>query len=106
MGCSVQVEQTELAGVLILTPRVFGDARGSFSESWNRRVLAEAGVDLDFVQDNQSISGPVGTVRGLHYQSPPHAQDKLVRWATARSWMWRWMCASARPPMGAGSAWS
>lgn len=79
MGCFVQVEQTALAGVLILTPRVFGDARGSFSESWNRRTLAEAGIDLDFVQDNQSISGPVGTVRGLHYQSPPHAQDKLVR---------------------------
>jgi len=70
---------TSLADVVILTPRVFRDARGSFCESWSRAAMAGLGVDLDFVQDNQSVSGPVGTVRGLHYQSPPHAQDKLVR---------------------------
>ncbi|MCE6967474.1 dTDP-4-dehydrorhamnose 3,5-epimerase [Cereibacter sphaeroides] len=75
----MQIEETELPGVLILTPRVFGDARGSFCEAWNRATLAGLGIDLDFVQDNQSISVPVGTVRGLHYQAPPHAQDKLVR---------------------------
>lgn len=73
------IEETELPGVLILTPRVFGDARGSFCESWNRATLAGLGLDLDFVQDNQSISTAPGTVRGLHYQAPPHAQDKLVR---------------------------
>lgn len=75
----MQIEQTPLAGVLILTPNRFGDDRGFFSESWNRRVLADHGIDLDFVQDNHSLSAAVGTVRGLHYQSPPAAQDKLVR---------------------------
>ena len=75
----MQVEDTALAGVKILTPNRFGDARGFFSESWNRRTLAEHGIDLDFVQDNHSVSAAVNTVRGLHFQSPPHAQDKLVR---------------------------
>jgi dTDP-4-dehydrorhamnose 3,5-epimerase len=75
----VQIEKTALAGVLILTPRRFGDDRGFFSEVWNRSVLKSHGIDIDFVQDNHSLSKPVGTVRGLHYQSPPHAQDKLVR---------------------------
>ncbi len=73
------IEQTPLAGVLILTPARHGDARGFFSESWSRKVLADHGIDLDFVQDNHSLSATVGTVRGLHFQSPPHAQDKLVR---------------------------
>ncbi|MCA0873423.1 dTDP-4-dehydrorhamnose 3,5-epimerase [Seohaeicola saemankumensis] len=75
----MKIEETPLPGVKILTPNRFGDARGFFSESWSRRVLAEHGIDLDFVQDNHSVSEAVGTVRGLHYQSPPHAQDKLVR---------------------------
>ena len=75
----MQIEETALPGVLILTPRRFGDARGYFSEVWNRETLKSHGIDLDFVQDNHSLSRPVGTVRGLHYQSPPHAQDKLVR---------------------------
>ncbi len=80
----MQVETTPLPGLLVLTPKRFGDARGFFSESWNRRVLAEHGVDLDFVQDNHSLSRAVGTLRGLHYQSPPHAQDKLVRCGRGR----------------------
>lgn len=76
----MQIEKTPLPGVLILTPRRFGDHRGFFSESWNRRTLAQAGVDLpEFVQDNHSMSAQKGTVRGLHFQSPPHAQGKLVR---------------------------
>ncbi len=75
----MQIEPTTLPGVVILTPRRFGDARGSFCETWNRRTLAGLGIDLDFVQDNESLSQPVGTIRGLHYQSPPSAQDKLVR---------------------------
>jgi dTDP-4-dehydrorhamnose 3,5-epimerase len=70
---------TALPGVLILTPARHGDERGFFSESWNRARLKEAGVDLDFVQDNHSFSAQKGTVRGLHFQSDPHAQDKLVR---------------------------
>ena len=75
----MQIEETALPGVMILTPARFGDARGFFSESWNARRMAEAGLDLDFVQDNHSLSETPGTLRGLHYQSPPHAQAKLVR---------------------------
>lgn len=75
----VQIEDTRLEGVKILTPRRFGDSRGFFSESYSRRVLAEAGIDIEFVQDNHSLSIQAGTVRGLHFQAPPHAQDKLVR---------------------------
>lgn len=75
----MDIQETALPGVLLLTPRRFGDARGFFSESWNRRLLAEHGIALDFVQDNHSMSAAVGTVRGLHFQAPPHAQDKLVR---------------------------
>jgi dTDP-4-dehydrorhamnose 3,5-epimerase len=75
----MEIEETALPGVKLLTPRRFGDARGWFCETWNRRVLADAGIDHDFVQDNQSLSRPVGTVRGLHFQLPPFAQAKLVR---------------------------
>ena len=75
----MQVEQTALPGVLVLTPQRFGDARGFFSESWNKARMAEHGITLEFVQDNHSLSATVGTIRGLHFQSPPHAQDKLVR---------------------------
>lgn len=81
----MQIETTPLAGVLILTPKRFGDARGFFSESWNRRTLAAAGVHLpEFVQDNHSLSAKAGTIRGLHFQSPPHAQGKLVRCGRGR----------------------
>lgn len=73
------VEETKLSGVVILTPKRFGDDRGYFSEVWNRQSYAKLGVDVDFVQDNHSLSAAKGTVRGLHYQSPPRAQDKLVR---------------------------
>ena len=75
----MKIVETEIPAVKVLIPRRFGDSRGWFSETWNRKVLAEAGLDLDFVQDNQSLSGPAGTVRGLHFQSPPFAQDKLLR---------------------------
>ncbi|WP_353536156.1 dTDP-4-dehydrorhamnose 3,5-epimerase [Cognatishimia sp. WU-CL00825] len=75
----MHVEQTALSGVLILTPQRFGDARGFFSESWNQQRMMDAGLDFDFVQDNHSMSAEVGTIRGLHFQAPPHAQDKLVR---------------------------
>lgn len=75
----MQIEDTALPGVLILTPKRFGDERGFFSESWNRNTLAAHGITLDFVQDNHSVSASVGTLRGMHFQSPPHAQDKLVR---------------------------
>ncbi len=75
----LDVQTTPLPGVLLLTPRRFGDDRGFFCESWNKPRMADAGIDLDFVQDNHSFSRARGTVRGLHFQAPPHAQDKLVR---------------------------
>lgn len=75
----MQIEDTALPGVKILTPRRFGDHRGFFSESWSRQVMAGHGLEFDFVQDNHSLSATPGTIRGLHFQAPPHAQDKLVR---------------------------
>lgn len=75
----MKIEQTPLSGVTILTPNRFGDNRGFFSESWNASRMADAGLHYDFVQDNHSMSATVGTIRGLHFQSPPHAQAKLVR---------------------------
>lgn len=78
-GDAVQTEQTGLEGVVLLTPLRFGDDRGFFSESWSRRRMADLGFDIDWVQDNHSLSAAVGTVRGLHFQAPPHAQSKLVR---------------------------
>jgi dTDP-4-dehydrorhamnose 3,5-epimerase len=80
----MKIETTPLSGLVVLTPDRFGDDRGFFSESWNRKRMAEAGVDIDFVQDNHSLSAQAGTVRGLHYQAPPHAQAKLVRCGRGR----------------------
>lgn len=80
----VEIEQTALPGVVILTPKRFGDERGFFSESWNRKAHEAAGLHFDWVQDNHSLSRRVGTVRGLHFQAPPFAQDKLVRCGRGR----------------------
>jgi dTDP-4-dehydrorhamnose 3,5-epimerase len=68
-----------LPEVLLITPRRHGDARGWFSETWSRKSLAAAGLDIDFVQDNQAFNARSGTVRGLHFQTAPHPQAKLVR---------------------------
>lgn len=73
----MRVTPLALPEVLLVEPRVFGDDRGFFYESWNRRAFAEAGIDVDFVQDNHSRSRR-GVLRGLHYQIE-HAQGKLVR---------------------------
>lgn len=73
------IEKTVLPEVLVIQPRRFEDERGYFCESWSRRDLAAAGIVVDFVQDNHSLSRVPGTVRGLHFQAPPRAQDKLVR---------------------------
>jgi dTDP-4-dehydrorhamnose 3,5-epimerase len=68
-----------LAEVLHITPKRHGDARGWFAETWSREAMSEAGVDAEFVQDNQAFNAKAGTVRGLHFQQAPHAQAKLVR---------------------------
>ena len=75
----MNVIETELAGVRILEPQVFGDARGWFMESWSKKKMEDAGIFVDFVQDNHSFSAQKGTLRGLHYQLNPMAQAKLLR---------------------------
>jgi len=75
----MQIEPTAIPDVKILTPKKHGDARGFFSETYNRRTMAELGVDVEFVQDNHSLSAEQHVLRGLHFQIPPHAQAKLVR---------------------------
>jgi dTDP-4-dehydrorhamnose 3,5-epimerase len=74
----MKIIETPLKGVLIIEPRVFDDARGYFYESYNKARFTEAGIGVDFVQDNQSLSQK-GAVRGLHGQADPFAQGKLVR---------------------------
>jgi dTDP-4-dehydrorhamnose 3,5-epimerase len=75
----MEIVPLAIPDVLLITPRRFGDERGWFEETWNARRFAEAGLDITFVQDNQSLSVTPGTIRGLHFQAPPHAQAKLVR---------------------------
>lgn len=82
----MEIDQAPLPGVFLLTPKRFGDDRGFFCESWNAQRMAEAGLDIAFVQDNHSLSKTPGTLRGLHFQSPPHAQAKLVRCGRGRLW--------------------
>lgn len=74
----MKIIETSIPGLLILEPRVFADTRGYFLESYNQQKLAEAGISVAFVQDNESKSGR-GVIRGLHYQLGPFAQSKLVR---------------------------
>ncbi|MFA8433220.1 MAG: dTDP-4-dehydrorhamnose 3,5-epimerase [Marinifilaceae bacterium] len=74
----MQIIETEIPDLLILKPTVFEDTRGYFFESFNKSVFNERGIDLDFVQDNESKSSK-GVLRGLHYQLAPYAQTKLVR---------------------------
>ncbi|RUX45148.1 MAG: dTDP-4-dehydrorhamnose 3,5-epimerase [Mesorhizobium sp.] len=75
----LEIIQLGLDGLVEIVPKRFHDARGYFVEDWNAQRFAEAGIDLRFVQDNRSYSAAAGVVRGLHYQLPPHAQEKLVR---------------------------
>lgn len=71
--------KTELEGVLIIEPDVFGDHRGWFMESWSKKKYEDLGIKVDFVQDNESFTAKKGTLRGLHFQMDPMAQSKLVR---------------------------
>jgi dTDP-4-dehydrorhamnose 3,5-epimerase len=75
----MQITSTEIPAVVEITPKKFGDHRGFFSEVFKRSALRDADIDIDFVQDNHSMSQAVGVVRGLHYQKPPYAQAKLIR---------------------------
>ncbi|WP_287941493.1 dTDP-4-dehydrorhamnose 3,5-epimerase [Sphingopyxis sp.] len=69
-----------------IVPSRFGDTRGWFTESYNKRALTALGIDCDFVQDNHSFSAASGTLRGIHFQAPPHAQAKLVRCVAGAIW--------------------
>jgi dTDP-4-dehydrorhamnose 3,5-epimerase len=75
----MQLIPLEIPEVKLLVPKKFGDHRGFFSETYNRKTLAQLGIDKEFVQDNHSLSAEKSVVRALHYQLPPMAQDKLVR---------------------------
>jgi dTDP-4-dehydrorhamnose 3,5-epimerase len=82
----VKVTPTSLPDVLVIEPKVFGDSRGFFYESFNQQAFNQAtGLDVQFVQDNHSRSAK-GVLRGLHYQLPPHAQGKLVRCTRGAVW--------------------
>jgi dTDP-4-dehydrorhamnose 3,5-epimerase len=75
----MQARKLGIPEVILITPSRHSDARGFFSETYNRVQFADIGIDHTFVQDNHTLSSKKGTVRGLHFQSPPHAQDKLIR---------------------------
>jgi dTDP-4-dehydrorhamnose 3,5-epimerase len=75
----MQFKKLEIADVVLVTPRVLADERGTFSETWKQSVFADAGINARFVQDNHALSLKKGTVRGLHFQKLPNAQGKLVR---------------------------
>lgn len=74
----MKIIETDINGILIIEPKVFGDARGYLFESWSETKLAEAGINCHFIQDNESKSS-YGVLRGLHYQASPYTQAKLVR---------------------------
>ncbi len=75
----MQVEALDIADVKLVTSKRLGDERGYFCETYNTKTFSAAGIDCDFIQDNESFSAAKGTLRGLHYQAPPFAQAKLVR---------------------------
>jgi dTDP-4-dehydrorhamnose 3,5-epimerase len=81
----LEIAPTEIPDVKVIKPRTFEDARGAFCETYNKKRFLEHGVTLEFVQDNESFSAKAGTVRGMHFQSPPFAQDKLVRVLSGRT---------------------
>jgi dTDP-4-dehydrorhamnose 3,5-epimerase len=75
----MEVRALAIPDIKVINPKKFEDERGFFSETYNKKAFADFGIDVEFVQDNQSLSVAVGTIRGLHYQIHPFAQDKLVR---------------------------
>lgn len=99
----LEVKSLELEGVTLFRPRKFVDTRGYFIETFNAKSYAEAGVDTAFVQDNQSLSRKLGTIRGRRFQWPPAAQAKLVRCCAARSSTWLSICATVVEVTGDGA---
>src|SRR3546814_11863042 len=89
----------EESPVKLIRTRRFGDERGWFSETYVESRWMELGANARFVQDNHSYSRPQGTIRGIHFQSPPHAQAKLIRCVRGGSWIMPWTCAAVRRPL-------
>ncbi|MEL6283078.1 MAG: dTDP-4-dehydrorhamnose 3,5-epimerase [Pseudomonadota bacterium] len=83
---STVFERTPISDLLLVRPKRYGDERGYFSETWSQRAFETEGLDYTWVQDNHSLSRAPGVLRGLHYQSPPMAQAKLVRCTAGRIW--------------------
>jgi dTDP-4-dehydrorhamnose 3,5-epimerase len=79
----MEIKKTGIEGLIEIVPKIFHDSRGYFLETFNAKILSEAGITLDFVQDNQSYSKK-GVLRGLHFQKPPYEQGKLVRVVTGK----------------------
>ena len=75
----MEIEKTKFKDAFVINPKVFGDNRGFFVESYSEQWFKNMGLDINFVQDNHSKSVEVGVLRGLHYQASPHAQSKLIR---------------------------
>ena len=96
----MEFEPTAIPDVVLIRPKVFGDPRGYFFESWEERKFAAVGLDVKFVQDNHSRSAR-NILRGLHYQIQ-QSQGKLVRVEPVRCSTWPWTSAAARPPSVAG----
>jgi len=82
----MNVINTEIDGLLIIEPKVFSDERGWFSETYNKKKLLDLGVNIDFLQDNHSLSKQKGVLRGLHFQIQPYPQTKLVRCTKGKIW--------------------
>lgn len=80
----VEARALAIDGLFEIRPKKFGDGRGFFSETWSAKAMKEAGIEIDFVQDNHSLSASAGVLRGLHFQLEPAAQDKLIRVARGR----------------------
>lgn len=78
--------QTDIKDLIVIEPNVFGDARGWFSETYNKNIFIQNGVTIDFIQDNHSYSIHKGVIRGLHFQNNPFAQTKLVRCTKGKIW--------------------
>ena len=79
----MKTQTTDIEGIVIIEPQVFGDSRGYFMETYQKEKYAAAGIDVTFVQDNESMSS-YGVIRGLHYQAEPFAQAKLIRVVAGR----------------------
>ncbi|TDB55448.1 dTDP-4-dehydrorhamnose 3,5-epimerase [Bacillus sp. CBEL-1] len=75
----MKIIKTKFDDAVVIEPKVFGDHRGFFTESYNKTLFVQHGIDMDFIQDNHSLSQQSGTLRGMHYQLAPKAQTKLVR---------------------------